>query len=139
MFPQCNTQVKTAARLVVCASPNVHTTPILAQLHWLPLQACISYKITCFCFSSINFSTPAYLSHILHLYSHARPLRSNADTRLLKLPLYKHKTKGGCAFSHFGPSVWKWNSLPSHIRNAAAITTFKSVLKTHFFSLYHSD
>ena len=37
----------------------------------------------------------------------------------------------------FGPSVW--NSLPSHIRNAAPITTFKSALKTHFFSLYHSD
>ena len=32
-----------------------------------------------------------------------------------------------------------WNSLPSHIRNAATITTFKSALKTHFFSLYHSD
>ena len=56
-----------AAHLVVRASSNVHTTPILAQLHWLPLQACISYKITCFCFSSINFSTPAYLSDILHL------------------------------------------------------------------------
>ena len=37
----------------------------------------------------------------------------------------------------FGPSVW--NSLPSHIKNAATITTFKSALKTHFFSLYHSD
>ena len=32
-----------------------------------------------------------------------------------------------------------WNSLPSHIRNAATITTFKSALKTHFFSLYHSN
>ena len=28
-----------AARLVVRASPNVHTTPILAQLHWLPVLA----------------------------------------------------------------------------------------------------
>ena len=37
----------------------------------------------------------------------------------------------------FGSSVW--NSLPSHIRNAATITTFKSALKTRFFSLYHSD
>ena len=25
------------------------------------------------------------------------------------------------------------------IRNAATVTTFKSALKTHFFSLYHSD
>ena len=85
----------------------------------------------------INSSAPAYLSDILHLYPPAGPLRSSADTRLLKLPLFKHKTKGDRAFSQFGPSVW--NSLPSHIRNAATITTFKSVLKTNFFSLYHSD
>ena len=38
------------------------------------------------------------------------------------LPLHKYKTKGDHAFSHFGPSVW--NSVPSHIRNAATITTF---------------
>ena len=94
-----------AARLVVRASPNVRVTPILAQLHWLPVQARISYKIACLCFSSINSSAPAYLSDILHLYSPARPLRSSADTRLLKLPLFKCKTKGDRAFSHFGSSV----------------------------------
>ena len=77
------------------------------------------------------------LSDILHLYSPARSIRSSADTRLLKLPLCEHKTKGDRAFSDFGPSVW--NSLPSHIRNAATITTFKSTLKTHFISMYHSD
>ena len=126
-----------AARFVVRASPNVHTTPILAQLHWLPVLARIWYKIAWLCFSYINFSATAYLSDIFHLYSLARPLRSSADTRLLKLPLYEHKTKGDRAFSDFGPSVW--NSLPSHIRNAATITTFKSALKTLFFSLYHSD
>jgi len=99
--------------LVVRASPNVHTTPILAQLHWLPVQARISYKIACLCFSSINSSTPAYLSDILHLYSPARSLPSSADTRLLKHPLYKDKTKGDRAVCHFGPSVW--NSLPPQI------------------------
>ena len=60
-----------------------------------------------------------------------------ADTHLIKLLLYPYKTNGDHAFFHFGPSVW--NTLPPHIRNAATITTFKSNLKTHFFSLYHSD
>ena len=50
-----------AVRLVVHAPPNVHTTPILAQLLWLPVQAGISYEFACLCFSSINSSTPAYL------------------------------------------------------------------------------
>ena len=95
-----------AVCLVVHAPPNVHTTPILAHLHWLPVQACISYKTVCLCFSSINSSAPAYLSDIHHLKSPARPLHSSADTSLLKLPLYKYKMKGDCAFSHFGPSLW---------------------------------
>ena len=82
-----------AARLVVRASSNVHTTPILAQLRWLPVHARISYKIACLCFSSINSSARAYFSDILHLYSPVRPLSSSVDNSLLKFPLYKHKTK----------------------------------------------
>ena len=35
--------------------------------------------------------------------------------RLLKIPLYKSKTKGDHAFSYFDPLVW--NTLPLHIRN----------------------
>ena len=80
----------------------------------------------------INSSAPAYLSDILHLYPPAGPLRSSADTRLLKLPLYKHKTKGDRAFSHFGPSVWY--SVLRHMRNAAIITALKSALKTRFLA-----
>ncbi|WP_419638839.1 hypothetical protein, partial [Thiolapillus sp.] len=105
-----------AARLVVRAPPHVHITPILRHLHWLPVRARISYKTACLCFNAITSSTPAYLSDLLHLYSPSRSLRSSADTRLLKIPLYKCKTKGDRAFSYFGPSVW--NSLPLHIRNS---------------------
>ena len=61
-------------------------------------------------------------SVILHFHSPSRSVRSSADTRLLKLPLYRYKTKDDRAFSHFGTSVW--NSLPPHIGNAATITTF---------------
>ena len=98
------------------------------------------YIYICLCFSSINSSTPAYLSDVLcllHLCSPSQPLHSSADTCLLKFTLYKYKMKGDCAFSHFGPSVW--NSLPPYIRNAATVTTFKSSLKMHLVSLYPSD
>ena len=110
-----------AARLVVRAPPHVHVTPVLRRLHWLPVRARISYKIVCLCFNAITSSTPAYLSDLLHLYSPSRSLRSSADTRLLKIPLYKCKTKGHRAFSCFGPCVW--NSLPLHIKNATFIDT----------------
>ena len=104
-----------AACLVVCAFPHVHITPILRHLHWLPVRARISYKTACLCFKAITSSIPAYLSDLLHLYSPSWSLRSSADTRLLKIPLYKCKTKGDYAFSYCGPSVW--NLLPLHIRN----------------------
>ena len=120
-------------RLVVCASSSVRIIPILKQLHWLPVKTCISYKIACICFNAINYSTPAYLSDLLHLYSPSRSLRSSADTCLLKLSFYKWKTKDDRAFSYFGPSVW--NSLPIHIINATTIDPFKSALKSNLFNL----
>ena len=126
-----------AARLVVRARPHVHITTVLKAFHWLRARARFSCKIACFCFTAVTFSTPAYLSDPLHLYSPSRFLYSSADTCLLKIPLYKCKTKGDRAFSYFGPSVW--NSLPLHIRNDTTIDTFRSALKTYLFNLQEPD
>ena len=118
-----------AARLVVRASPNVHTTPILAQLHWLPVQARISYKIVCLCFSSINSSAPAYLSDLISFISVLLldlfvPMLTPVSCNLH----YINTSRKGIVQSLiFGPSVW--NSLPPDIRNATTITTFKFALK----------
>ena len=101
------------------------------------LRARFSFKTACLCFNTFTSSTPAYLSDLLYLYSPSRSLRSGADIRLLKIPLYRCKTKGNRAFSYFGPSVW--NSLPLHIRNATTIDTFKPALKTYLFNLQESD
>ena len=57
-----------AACLVFRALPHVHITPVLRHLHWLPVRAQISYKTACLCFNAITFSTPAYLSDLLHLH-----------------------------------------------------------------------
>ena len=126
-----------AARLVVRALSHVHITPILRHLYQLPARARIFYETACLCFNAITSSNPVYVSDLLHLYSPSRSLRSSADTRLFKIPLYECKTKGDRAFSDFGPSVW--NSLPRHIRNATTIDTFKSALKTYLFNLPESD
>ena len=125
------------ARLVVHAPLHVHNTPMHRHLHWLPIRAQISYKTACLCFNAITSPCCSYLSDLLHLYSPSWSLRSSADTHLLKIWLYKCKTKGDRAFSYFGPSVW--NSLPLHIRKAITIDTFKSVLETYLFNLQGSD
>ena len=136
LFGKLQRVQNSAARLAVRALPHVNITSILRHLHWLPARARISYKTACLCFSAITSSTPSYLSDLLHLYSPSRSLRSSADTRLFKIPLYECKTKGDRAFSDFGPSVW--NSLPLHVRNATNIHTFKSALKTYLLNLQES-
>ena len=141
-FPQSlvsklQTVHNSAASLVVRALPHVHITPILKHLRWLPVRARIFYKTAWLCFNAITSSNPAYLSDLLHLYSPSRSLRSSADTRFLKIPLYKCKTKGDRAFSYFGPSVW--NSLPLHIRNATTINTPQVCSKNYLFNLQESD
>ena len=92
-------------------------------------QHYLCYVIRCLPTLSITFSAPAYFSDLLHLYSPSRSLRSIADTRLLKVPLYKCKTEGDRASSYFGPSACK--SLSLHVRKATTIDTF--------FNLQESD
>ena len=89
-----------AVCLVVRAPSHLHVTSVLRHLHWLPVRARISYKTACLSFNAFISPTPAYLSDLLHLYSPSRSLRSNADTRLHKTPLYKWKTKGDRAFCY---------------------------------------
>ena len=65
-----------ASRLVVRASSRVHVTPGLKKLQWLPVRTRISYKIANICFDAVKYSTPAYLSDLLHLYCLSRSARS---------------------------------------------------------------
>ena len=83
-----------AARLVLLAPRQHHSTSLLEKLHWLPILERIKYKVACMCFSAINGSGPAYLSELLHLYTPSRTLRSSSDTRVLEIQQYKRKTHG---------------------------------------------
>ena len=104
----------TAARLVLRAPRHQNSTPLLQQLHWLPISERIKYKTACMCYNEITGSAPSYLSELLHLYSPSRSLRSSSDTRILKIQWFNRKTLGFRTFSHFGPHIW--NNLPKDIR-----------------------
>ena len=126
----------TAARLILRAPHHQNCTPLLQQLHWLPVSDRIKYKTACMCYNAITGSTPSYLSELLHLYSPSRSLHSSSDTCMLKLQRFNRKTHGFHTFSHFGPHIW--NNLPQDIRHSATLFSFKSKLKTFFFSEYFS-
>ena len=60
----------TAARLVVVAKRTDHTSPILQQLHWLPVsERMLTYK-------AVNGYSPSYIEDLVNHYVPSRSLRS---------------------------------------------------------------
>ncbi|KAL9978237.1 hypothetical protein ACROYT_G015732 [Oculina patagonica] len=124
----------TAARLVVKAKRTDHISPILQQLHWLPVSERISFKILLFTYKAMNGYAPSYIVDLLDQYVPSRCLRS-ASQNLLKFPRSATSTYGDRAFSIAAPRLW--NTLPTTVKNAPSVSTFKTLLKTYLFrSIY---
>lgn len=121
-----------AARLLTSTKKRDHITPVLASLHWLPVCCRIDFKILMFVFKILNGLAPQYLVELIHVHTPARALRSSNEL-LLDVPISRLKTKGDRAFAVAAPKLW--NSLPLYIRSAQTLEIFKSLLKTHLFSL----
>ena len=121
-----------AARLLTGKRKWDHITPVLRHLHWLPVHYRIDFKILLLTFKCLNGLAPLYLTELLHAHIPARVLRS-ANLLLLDVPRSRLKTRGDRAFSVAAPNLW--NNLPVHIRTCQTLECFKSLLKTHYFSL----
>ena len=124
--------INCSARLIYKDSKSAHITPLLFDLHWLPISSRIQYKIALTCYHIISGTAPPYLSELLHLYSPSRSLRSASDTRIFRVPRVCTRTLGERSFQYIGPVIW--NSLSFSVRHATALSSFKSKLKTHLFS-----
>ena len=122
-----------AARLVSKSSKNEHITPILKSLHWLSVPSRISYKISSITYSSMFDSGPTYLSDILDVYVPTRTLRSSTDDRTLIVPRTNLVKYGERSFSVQAPR--NWNKLPANVRHCPSLSSFKTSLKTHLFSI----
>lgn len=121
-----------AAKFLTKTRKFDHVTPILRALHWLPVQYRIDYKILLLVFKCLHHLAPSYLSELIHVYSPSRVLRSS-NLNILAVPCTRLKRRGDRAFSVVGPRLW--NNLPIQIRTAHSLPVFKSLLKTHLFSL----
>ena len=67
------------------------------------------------CYNSVTASTPQYLADLLQIDTPSRTLRSTADTRKLKIALFKKKYSGQRSFSYQGQVTW--NNLPFSIHH----------------------
>ena len=119
-----------AARLVTLTKMSTHITPILKDLHWLPISYRIIYKLLLLVYKALNGKAPPYIMDLLSTYQPSRTLRSR-NKHLLIEPR-SHRSWGDRSFSVAAPHLW--NQLPLHIRSSDSILSFKKSLKTHLMS-----
>jgi len=120
-----------SARLVLRKKKTDHITPLLRQLHWLPIPERISYKLNTLTYQCIHKTAPSYLTEMVSLYSPSRSLRSADDPLKLKTPKTRLVTAGQRSFAFQSP--YHWNSLPLSLRQKTSLSSFKSSLKTFLF------
>ncbi|XP_072039105.1 uncharacterized protein [Amphiura filiformis] len=120
-----------AARIVFRLDRRHSSAPLLRELHWLPLESRIVFKLMLLAYKGIHGLLPSYLTEYLIPYVPSREnLRSGDDKLRLAIPRTK-RTLGDKAFTAAAPRLW--NSLPIHIRQLPSIHRFKKSLKTHLF------
>ena len=103
-----------------------HITPALKELHWLPVQQRIEFKILLLTYKALNNMALSYITSMFTMQAQERySLRSNASLKL-KIPRTKYKTCGDTAVPVAAATLW--NRLPYDIRDSQSIDTFKSRL-----------
>ena len=102
---------------------------LLEQLHWLPVEWRIRFKLATLTYKALHSGLPPYLADLLHYHKTTRPTRLSS-TQPLSVPRY-NLSFGSRAFRVSAPKVW--NSLSFQIRQSDSFPTFKRHLKTHCF------
>jgi len=119
-----------AARFVTGARRRDHVTPVLRELHWLPVRQRIRFKTAVMVYECIHGLAPLYLA------SHCKPTSScpgryrlrSATSGQLNFPRTK-TDYGKQSFAINGPVVW--NSLHAALRSPdISLDIFKARLKT---------
>ncbi len=122
--------VQNSAARVLSRTPfNEHISPVLQQLHWLPVKYRVEFKILLLTYKALHNLAPQYLNQLLHVYTPSRALRSSSS---ISLVVPRITTMGARSFSYAAPRRL-WNSLPLDIRNSYCLLTFKTRLKTYLF------
>ena len=74
-----------AAHIVARCPKSAHITPVLHDLHWLPVKMRILFKILLLTYRCVHGTAPVYLSELIVPYRQNRSLRSSSKF-LLSVP-----------------------------------------------------
>jgi hypothetical protein len=101
-FGLLNGKPKLHASVLTGTRSREHITPVLRELHWLPIKHRINFKIVLITYKALNSLAPPYLADLLHHHAPSRFLRSSS-ANLLQVPRTKRRTWGDRAFSVAAP------------------------------------
>ena len=120
------------ARFLVNLHRYAHVTPLLKQLHWLPVKERIVFKILVMTFKCLHDPDyPSYMCDFISMNAPVhRPIRT-VNSCLVNVPFTRVSYVQNTAFNHYAPLLW--NRLPLHVRLAPSLSVFKTRLKTHLF------
>ena len=104
--------LNTAARVVMLKRKYDNISPVLYELHWLPVKFRIQYKLLLIVFKALNGLAPQYLkSRLSYREAGASVELRSSSSKLLNV----------------------WNNLPRALRMCESLEVFKRLLKTHLF------
>lgn len=118
----------TAARLVLDVPHSSPSQPLLRELHWLPIESRIKFKLCVLIYRVSRGTAPLYLCELCKPCTDSR-LRSKSRGDFITPRTRLRFTDR--AFAVSAPSAW--NSLPIDIRDCSSEATFKKHLKTFLF------
>ena len=120
-----------AAKIVLQISKFGSSLKCLEELHWLPKQYRINFKVITLVFKCIHRLATSYLKELITIKKPSRQgLQLEQVIRQLEVPRTTRHTFAARSFGVRGPSLW--NQLPEHIKPIEDYSTFKKHLKTFY-------
>ena len=100
-----------------------HITPVLRQLHWLPIKQLIAYKILLLTYKAMNGMAPKYIVDLLERFTPKSQLRSSSNNiNLLVIQKSNLKSFRDTPFRVAAPRLW--NVLPNRTRLIQYLNVF---------------
>jgi len=124
-----------AARLITGKRKFDHIASTMHDdLHWLPVQQHILFKLCTLVNKCLRCTAPSYLTDMCIPVSTAsgRLCLRSCSRRDLRIPHSRLSRYGSRSFSVSGPTGW--NSLPTALRDLSSSSCFCRRLKTELFS-----
>jgi len=117
LLTKLQTVQNAAARVVTGTRKFDHITPVLRQLHWLPVRQWITFKLAMITFKCLHGPLPSYLADVCTSVSSVvgRWQLWSADSGAL-VPCTR-TTIGQRDFAMAGPATW--NSLPVNLQTSS--------------------